>query len=193
MWEKKRSSSTTPRANTDFTNPEREHVAKLLTRNSSVILAVGAFLATPLLRFANEPPGGFHSWGRAKIGKTLAVAVGQSIYGKPYRQGAGSDTFGFTWESTPNRLEQRAALRHEVGLGLDEIGVGDKKSIAPAVYKLAGGFGKGRMNRDELDFNIWFYSTGEASLANFLPNIQPGQMVRLRCTNASASRRTWSK
>jgi uncharacterized protein (DUF927 family) len=157
----------------------REQVAKPLARNSNVILAAGLFLAGPLLRWANEAPGGLHSWGRSKIGKTLAAAFGQSLYGKPYRQGASSEAFGFTWETTANRLEQRAALRNDVGLGLDEIGVGDRKSTAAAIYKLAGGVGKGRMDQDELDFNILFYSTGESALADFLPNVQPGQLVRL--------------
>jgi uncharacterized protein (DUF927 family) len=157
----------------------REQVAKPLARNTNAILAAGVFLVAPLLRWANEPPGGFHSWGQAKIGKTLEAAFGQSLYGKPYRQGAASDAFGFTWETTANRLEQRAALRNDVGLGLDEIGVGDKKSIAAAIYKLAGGVGKGRMDQDEIDFNVLFYSTGEPSLADFLLNVQPGQMVRL--------------
>jgi hypothetical protein len=157
----------------------RDHVAKPLAQNSNVILAAGVFLAAPLLRWANEPPGGFHSCGRSKIGKTLAAAFGQSLYGKPYRQGASSDAFGFTWETTANRLEQRAALRNDAGLSLDEIGVGDKRSIAAAIYKLARGIGKGRKDEEELDFNTLFYSTGEPSLADFLPNVQPGQMVRL--------------
>jgi uncharacterized protein (DUF927 family) len=157
----------------------QQYVAIPLAHNSNVVLAVGVFLAAPLLRWIDEPPGGFHSWGRTSIGKTLAAAVGQSLYGKPYRRGAQSDAFGFTWESTANRLEQRAVLRNDVGLGLDEIGIGFKKSIAATVYKLAGGLGKGRMNQDELDFNILFYSTGEIALADFLPNVQPGQMVRL--------------
>src|SRR6476620_6236898 len=69
-------------------NQWRDHIAKPLARNSNVILATGVFLAAPLLRWANEPPAGLHSWARSKIGKTLAAAFGQSLYGKPYRQGA---------------------------------------------------------------------------------------------------------
>jgi hypothetical protein len=115
----------------------RQNVAAPLARNSNVILSVGTFLAAPVLRWADEPGGGFHFWGRSKIGKTLANAAGQSVWGKPYFPGAGSDAFGYTWETTASRLGQRAALRSDIGLYLDEIGVGNRHAIATAVYKLA--------------------------------------------------------
>jgi hypothetical protein len=56
---------------------------------------------------------------------------------KPYAPGAGVDAFGFTWESTSNRIGDRAVLRSDVGLSLDEIGIGDQRAIATTVYKLA--------------------------------------------------------
>ena len=153
----------------------QELVAKPLTGNSSVALAVGTFLAAPLLRWADEPGGGFHFYGPSKIGKTLIGAVGQSVWGKPL----GTDTFGYTWESTSNRIGERAVLRSDVGLYLDEIGIGEQKAIATALYKLAGGLGKGRLGQAEQDFNILFLSTGELSLAEFLPNARQGQLVRM--------------
>jgi uncharacterized protein (DUF927 family) len=156
-----------------------EQVAQPLARNSNVMLAVGIFLAAPLLRWADEPGGGFHLYGPAKVGKTLIGAVGQSIWGKPYAPGAGADAFGFTWESTSNRIGQRAVLRSDVGLSLDEIGIGDPKAIASVVYKLAGGLDKGRFDQAERDFNILFLSTGELSLAEFLPNARQGQLIRM--------------
>ena len=42
------------------------------------------------------------------------------------------DAFGFTWESTSNRIGDRAVLRSDVGLSLDEIGIGDQRAIATA-------------------------------------------------------------
>jgi hypothetical protein len=157
----------------------RARVARPLTGNSSVVLAVGCFLAAPLLRWADEPGGGFHFFGHAKVGKTLIGAVGQSVWGKPYAPGAGGDAFGFTWESTSNRIGERAVLRSDVGLYLDEIGIGDQKAVASTVYKLAGGLDKGRFGQAERDFNILFLSTGELSLAEFLLNARQGQLVRL--------------
>jgi uncharacterized protein (DUF927 family) len=156
----------------------REQVAVPLAGNSNVVLAVGSFLASPLLRWADEPSGGFHFHGRSKTGKTLACAVAQSIWGKPYRPGAGADGFGFTWESTANRLGERAVLRSDIGLYLDEIGMGDQRTISQAVYKLASGLDKGRFGQAERDFNLLFLSTGELSLAEFLANARAGQLVR---------------
>jgi uncharacterized protein (DUF927 family) len=157
----------------------RRYVAAPLAGNSNVILAVGTFFAAPVLRWADEPGGGFHLHGRSKIGKTLIGAVGQSVWGKPFAPGAGADAFGYTWESTANRLGQRATLRSDIGLYLDEVGVGHPHAIAIAVYKLAGGLDKGRFGQAERDFNVLVLSTGEPSLAEFLPHARTGQLVRM--------------
>jgi hypothetical protein len=156
----------------------RERVAAPLAGNSNVVLGVGTSLAGPLLPWADEPGGGFHFHGSSKAGKTLIGAAAQSIWGKPYRPGAGADAFGFTGESTANRLGERAVLRSDIGLYLDEIGVGDPKAISQAIYRLAGGLDKGRFGQAERDFNLLFLSTGEPSLAEFLPNARAGQLVR---------------
>jgi uncharacterized protein (DUF927 family) len=158
----------------------RQHVAAPFARNSNVVLAVGTMLAAPLLRWADEAAGGFHFCGDAKIGKTLIGALAQSVWGRPFAPGAGSDVYGYTWESTANALEERAALRNDVGLYLDEIGVGDPKAIKTAIYTLAGGLGKGRMRQRQLSFNVLILSTGEISVARILgENVRAGQRVRL--------------
>jgi len=69
----------------------RNHVAIPLIGNSNVVLAAGTMLAAPLLRWADEPAGGFHFDGESKIGKTLASAIGQSIWGKPFVPGLRPD------------------------------------------------------------------------------------------------------
>ena len=135
----------------------RERVAAPLAGNSNVVLGVGTSLAGPLLPWADEPGGGFHSHGPAKTGKTLIGAVDQSVWGKPYRPGAGADAFGYTWESTANRLGERAVLRSDIGLYLDEIGMGDPKAISQAIYKLAGGLDKGGLvKRSETSTSCFF-------------------------------------
>jgi uncharacterized protein (DUF927 family) len=171
----------------------REHVAKPLAGNSNVLLAVGVFLAAPLLRWADESGGGFHFFGTAKIGKTLISAVGQSVWGKPYKPGGGVNSFGFTWETTTNRLGERAVLRSDVGLYLDEIGIGDQRAIASSVFKLASGSDKGRFGQAEKHFRILFLSTGNLSLAEFLPknapkNAQEGPLVRMVDISAEIQR-----
>jgi putative DNA primase/helicase len=158
----------------------RDHVAIPLTGNSNVVLAVGTMLAAPLLCWADEPAGGFHFYGDSKVGKTLACAIGQSIWGRPFVPGAGPDVFGFTWGSTANALEERAVLRNDVGFYLDEIGVGERKPITTAIYVLTGGLGRGRMRQRQLTFNVLILSTGETSVARFLgDDVRAGQMVRL--------------
>jgi hypothetical protein len=158
----------------------REHVAAPHAGNSNVLLAVGTFFATPLLRWAGEPGGLFHLHDRAaKIGKTLAAAIGQSVWGLPYFPGAGDGTYGFSWESTANRVGERATKRSDTGIGLDEIGIGDAPAIGKAAYQLAGGVGKGRFGQTEAVYNLLGISTGELSLAEFLKDARQGQLVRM--------------
>jgi uncharacterized protein (DUF927 family) len=158
----------------------RQHVAISLAGNSNVVLAVGTMLAAPLLRWADEPGGGFHFCGFSKAGKTLVVAIGQSVWGKPFIPGSGDpNAFGYDWDSTSGRLEERAVLRNDVGLSLDGIEGGDAKAVASAIYTLASGQGRGRMRRREAAFNLMLPSTGEVSVVGFLDDVRAGQMVRL--------------
>jgi hypothetical protein len=76
-------------------------------------------------------------------------------------------------------LAERATQRNDLHLSLDEIGVGDRKAIAKAAYQLATGIDKGRHSRREAVFKVLVTSTGELPLAEFIPNVQPGQLVRL--------------
>jgi hypothetical protein len=60
-----------------------EQVAAPFAGNSNVILAVGVALSGPLTVWAGAPPGLFHIFCYSKRGKSLASAIGQSIYGRP--------------------------------------------------------------------------------------------------------------
>jgi len=111
----------------------KEQVARPLAGNSNVHLCVGTLFAGPLLNFAHEPPGLFHLWGTSKIAKSLAGAVGQSVYGRPKVPGE-ADAFGASWTATAVGLERYAVLRSDVGAYLDEIGEGSPKAIRPAVW-----------------------------------------------------------
>ena len=100
----------------------REYVATPLARHSNVVLAIGTLLAAPLLRWADEPGGGFHFYGFSKAGKTLVAVIGQSVWGKPFIPGYDtSDTFGYDWDTTSGRLEDRAVLRNDVELANHEF------------------------------------------------------------------------
>src|SRR5262249_44839251 len=59
-------------------------IAEPLRGNSNIALAFATFFAAPLLRWASEPGGGNHFCGKSSIGKTMASAIGQSVYGWPH-------------------------------------------------------------------------------------------------------------
>ena len=164
-----------------------EQIARPLAGNSNVHLCVGTMFAGPLLKFAHEPPGLFHVWGTSKIAKSLAGAIGQSVWGRPKVPGE-ADAFGASWTATAVGLERYAILRSDVGAYLDEIGEGEPKSIRPAVYGLANGSTKLRGTQDITlrpmeSFRILGISTGEPTMESYLASggekVPAGLKVRL--------------
>jgi putative DNA primase/helicase len=162
-------------------------VAGPLANNSNVQLCVGTAFAGPLLKWANEPPGIFHLWGESKIAKSLAGAIGQSVWGKPKVPGE-ADAFGASWTATAVGLERYAVLRSDIGAYFDEIGEGSPKVIRPAVYVLANGSTKLRGTQDITlrrmeSFRILGFSTGEPTMAAYLSagceRVPAGLTVRL--------------
>jgi len=164
-----------------------EQIAGPMAGNSNVHLCVGTMFAGPLLKFAHEPPGLFHIWGTSKIAKSLAGAIGQSVWGRPKVPGE-ADAFGASWTATAVGLERYAILRSDVGAYLDEIGEGMPKAIRPAVYGLANGSTKLRGTQDITlrpmeSFRILGISTGEPTMEGYLSSggekVPAGLKVRL--------------
>ena len=164
-----------------------EQIARPMAGNSNVHLCVGTMFAGPLLKFAHEPPGLFHLWGTSKIAKSLAGAIGQSVWGRPKVPGE-ADAFGASWTATAVGLERYAVLRSDVGAYLDEIGEGAPKAIRPAVYGLANGSTKLRGTQDITlrpmeSFRILGISTGEPTMESYLSSggekVPAGLKVRL--------------
>lgn len=152
----------------------REQIAAPFARNSNVILAVGQTLAAPLTSFAGVPPGMFHIWCTSKFGKSLASAVGQSIFGPPLIPNeAVPDPFGHSWISTANAIGQIMRMRSSLPAFLDEINQGDPKAIADAAYRIANGVDKARMRsggglEPSLTYCVPSFSTGEEPMVSFL-------------------------
>jgi hypothetical protein len=164
-----------------------EQIARPLAGNSNICLCVGTAFAGPLLKWANEPPGFFHLWGTSKIAKSLAAAVGQSVWGRPKVPGE-ADAFGASWTATSVGLERYAVLRSDIGGSFDEIGEGQPKMIRTAIYALANGSTKLRGTQDlglrpMESFRILGISTGEPTMAAFLTEagekVPAGLSVRL--------------
>jgi putative DNA primase/helicase len=164
-----------------------QKIARPLARNSNIALCVGTAFAGPILKWANEPPGFFHLWGTSKIAKSLAAAVGQSVWGRPKVPGE-ADAFGASWTATSVGLERYAVLRSDVGGSFDEIGEGQPKMIRAAIYVLANGSTKLRGTQDlglrpMESFRILGISTGEPTMDAFLTEagekVPAGLSVRL--------------
>jgi uncharacterized protein (DUF927 family) len=158
-------------------------VAGPLRGNSNVALSLGTFFAAPLLRWASEPGGGNHLYGRSTIGKTLIADLGQSIYGWPHE--LSDDAFGVSWGGTAAGFDALALARTDLGLPLDEITLADAKTAEGVVYNVASGTKGPRATsrgylREMAHASVLVLSTGEKSLAEFIGrNLQEGARKRL--------------
>jgi uncharacterized protein (DUF927 family) len=158
-------------------------IAAPLRGNSNAALSFGTFFASPLLCFASEPGGGWHLHGTSTIGKSMASALGQSIYGWPYE--TADDAFGVSWGGTEAGFDALALARTDLGLPLDEITLAKRRTAEQIVYKVASGTkgpratSLGRL-REALHASVLVLSTGEKSLAQFIgEELQEGARKRL--------------
>src|SRR5207245_566218 len=76
------------------------HHAERHARDSNVVFGVGVVLAALLLKFCGEPARIYNNCGVQKIGKSTLLQIIQAVVGKPYRLGAGDNTFGFGLNAT---------------------------------------------------------------------------------------------
>jgi putative DNA primase/helicase len=144
----------------------REHVGKLCSGNSRLVLAASTAFASPLLEPVGQESGGIHLVGSTSTGKTTTLVAAGSVLG-------GGGKFGYveTWRTTANGIEATAETHNDLLLVLDEIGQLDPHDAADAAYLLANGQGKGRMTRTivlrrRLGWRLLFLSAGELTLAD---------------------------
>src|SRR5262249_31407646 len=158
-------------------------IATPLRGNSNVALSFATFFAAPLLRWASEPGGGNHLYGRSTIGKTMISDVGQSIYGWPHE--TSDDAFGVSWGGTTAGFDALALARTDLGLPLDEITLANPRTAEAVVYKVASGTKGPRATstgalRDVAHACVLVLSTGEKPLAQFIgQDVQEGARKRL--------------
>jgi uncharacterized protein (DUF927 family) len=158
-------------------------IAAPLEGNSNIALSFGTFFAAPLLEFASEPGGGNHLYGRSTIGKTMASAPGQSIYGWPYE--TADDAFGVSWGGTEVGFDALALAHTDSGVALDEITLAKRHTAEQVVYKVASGTKGPRATsaghlRETAHASVLVLSTGEMSLAQFIgSSLQEGARKRL--------------
>jgi uncharacterized protein (DUF927 family) len=163
----------------------QKDVARHCEGNSRLAFSVSVALAGPLpgLLGLNDG-GGFHLYGPSSQGKTTALQVAASVWGKGDKSG-----FVSTWRGTANGMEGIAAMHTDTVLILDEIGQADSKTVAEASYMLAQGVGKTRATRTgearkAAQWRILVLSSGELTTSAKIGEdksrkIAAGQMVRL--------------
>ena len=157
-----------------------KNVGRYCIGNPHMQLAVCIALASPLLKLSGIQNYGVLLFGDAKTGKTSALGVAGSVIG--------DFDYVLNWNSTANALEVIAISRTDGTLILDEIGQGNPKEVADAVYRLMNGQAKNRLGQDtKLNAGKRFVglvlASGEhdlrAHLAQAHIDVKQGQLVRL--------------
>jgi putative DNA primase/helicase len=153
----------------------RSEVAAMAEGNSTLLFAISAALAAPMLRVLGAEGGGFHFRGHSSTGKsTLLIAAG-SVWGGSH----GEQGFGHTWRATANALESLALAHNDALLCLDEFAQVSPAEAGVAAYALANGQGKARLKSDgslrrRAEWLLLFLSSGEVSLADHMASAVGG-------------------
>ena len=148
-----------------------------LATHSKLVVALSSAFAGQLLAPLEQQTGaGVHFKGQSSKGKTTALYVGCSVWGKPSH-------YCKTWKSTGNALEHTAYIHNDGFLALDEIGeVANPKELGNIAYMLANGKGKARLTKQitakpSYTWKVIFLSTGEKSLKEIMQ--ENGQKTKL--------------
>ncbi len=158
----------------------QREVAARAAGNSRLVFAISAALAGPLLWLAKLESGGFHFRGASSQGKTTALRVAASVFGRP--------SFMQRWRTTDNALEAIAVQHCDALLILDEFGQLEPKVAGECAYLLANEQEKGRGTRAGLarrrrTWRLLFLSSGEVGLSDHMAEAgkrtRAGQEVRM--------------
>ncbi|CAJ0995729.1 hypothetical protein SODG_001786 [Sodalis praecaptivus] len=160
----------------------RDNVARLVEGNPSMMTAVAAALAAPLIGLAENDGFGIHFFEQSSSGKTTTANVASSLYGNP-------DALRLTWYGTALGLANEASAHNDALMPLDEVGQGaDPHSVSQSAYALFNGVGKlqGAKEGGNRDLKRWrtiAISTGEMDMETFIVTsgrkVKAGQLVRL--------------
>ncbi|MCM1128786.1 MAG: DUF927 domain-containing protein [Alistipes senegalensis] len=141
-----------------------KHVAKPAEGNSRLVFGICLAFAAPLLDIAGEESRGFHFLGGSSSGKTTALYLASSVYGK-------ADRYTRSWRATANGLENIAAAHNDGFLVLDEFSqISAKEVVRGVIYHLMNGQGKARASRSggakpAQNWRMLLLSSGEEGLA----------------------------
>ncbi|MDO5631638.1 MAG: DUF927 domain-containing protein [Paracoccus sp. (in: a-proteobacteria)] len=142
----------------------KEQIAKPCRWNSRLVFALSVACVGPLMRLIGGEGGVFHFSGPSSIGKSTMLTVAGSFWG-----GGGLHGFRDTWRATDNALESKAQEHSDTLICLDELGQSEAGAAQRAVYMLAQGAGKSRMDKGGAaralsQWRISALSTGEIGM-----------------------------
>src|SRR5271166_1976754 len=162
----------------------KQGVGALTAGHALPVFMVSAALAGPVAHLLGAEGGGVHVFGPSSIGKSAMLAAGASVWGR-----GGAPGYVRSWRATANGLEGAAASATDTCLVLDELGVGEARDVAAAVYALANGSGKQRARRDgsaqePRGWRVFVLSSGELPVETKLAEdhgrkTRAGQTIRL--------------
>ncbi len=162
----------------------RAGVGELTKGQKLGVLAVSTALSGPLAHIVGAESAGLNLFGRSSIGKSSLLCAGASVWGRGATPG-----YLRSWRATANGLEGAAAGATDTALVLDELGVGEAREVAAAIYQLANGTGKARAGRDgslrePKSWRVTILSSGELPVEGKLAEdrgrkTRAGQTVRL--------------
>ena len=156
--------------------------------NSRLVFSISLAFAGALLEPLAEESGGFHYRGGSSIGKSTALELASSVFGKP-------SMYKKQWRATSNGLETVAVLYNDGLLVLDEISQCEPREIGKTIYMLANQQGKTRADscgnaKKSASWRLMILSSGEESLASILNKVgeksKAGQENRLADIPADA-------
>lgn len=154
-------------------NPEKQiqGLNTLIEDSVPCQIAVASGLSSCTIGLLNElgeviEPPIFHFYGDSSTGKSTALMLGASIWGKPE---FGNDIFQ-SWNATNNAIMNSLNNNHGVVLALDESSISNKE-FTNLVYCISQGIEKGRLNkncskREQRSWNTSIISSGENSIVN---------------------------
>lgn len=139
-------------------------IAAKAVGNSRLMMCIAAAFVGPILNLAGAEGGGLHLRGDTSGGKTTCLKAAASVWGD-------SGAWVQTWRMTANAVESTAAQHSETLLCLDELRELAARDAVTVPYMLAHGRAKGRQRaegglRRQLQWRVFFLSTGELSLAD---------------------------
>lgn len=164
-------------------NQWQDNVGRYCVGNPLLTFSVSMAFAAPLLNLLEIENGGFNLMGESSIGKSTALKVATSVFGRPEKGHAIQQ-----WNATVNAMEGIANSYNDMLLPLDEIGQATGNEVGSTIYMLGNGMGKGRMTsnaelRDRQTFRTIFISSGEKTLEAHMgesgKTVRAGQEVRL--------------